>query len=254
MRLFGKRKHRALMLTTDFCRNVASAPDEHFDVENPTPRTPLIFNVDESCSMVGPPIDEVRHGLHELVAQVAQDPEASRTVELALVSFGMGVVVRHGFSPPQLFQPPYLEAHGYTPLAEAGLVSAEMVEERLTLYQQAEVDLRLRPHVFFLTDGCPTSSPEIIERFTREVARHEQGGIASYHALYTKDADPSQLAQIFVRPPRPLDNFLQAFEAISQSVTYASQNFVEPDFDLTQNLQSGNGGARPDVSRLWQGR
>jgi uncharacterized protein YegL len=202
--------------------------------------------------MDGSPIAEVSRGLAEIVTEFAKNRTIRRTVEMAVVGFGEKVVVRHPFAPPDQFRPPRLEADGFTPLAEAGLLSAKMIEKRLGLYRKAEIDLKVRPHVFFLTDGRPTSPRDVVERFARKVAQHESEKIAAYNALYTQGADASELAQIFVRPPRLLKSFLQAIRAISQSVTYASQHIVTPDFDLAENLPHGFEAHREDEPWPWR--
>jgi uncharacterized protein YegL len=231
-----RHERRRLLSASRWLPKSKPTAEECFDPANPTARTPLLFGTDESSSMSGSPIAEVSHGIAEIVRQFSMNTIVRRTMEMALVGFGQRVVVRHPFAPPDQFRPPRLEARGGTPLAEAGLLSAQMVEERLELYRRAEIDLKVRPHVFFLTDGQPTSPWDVIEQFARKVAEHESEKIAAYHALYTEGADASALAQIFVRPPRGLAGFLAGIRAISQSVTYASQHVVTPDFDLAENL------------------
>ena len=66
--------------------------------ENPEPRCPCVLVLDISGSMQGAPLAALNDGLRAFKNDLAQDPLASRRVEVAVVTFNNEVRVAVDFS------------------------------------------------------------------------------------------------------------------------------------------------------------
>src|SRR5512139_1796636 len=157
--------------------------------DNPEPRCPVVLLLDTSGSMKGEPIQELNEGLRAFSDALKSDRLASLRVEVAVVAFGgkvRALDVRgeprqgnelipynpHALAPRTMtkeipfdahqafvtvdhFQPPFLQAHGETPMGEAIQRSLALLRERKEIYKQNGLDY-FRPWMFAITDGKPT--------------------------------------------------------------------------------------------------
>ncbi len=157
--------------------------------DNPEPRCPVVLLLDTSGSMQGEPVKELNEGLRAFSDALKNDRLASLRVEAAVITFGGKVRAmdvrgepRQGsemitFNPRALaprtmtkeipfdarqafvtvdqFQPPFLQAHGDTPMGEAIQRSLALLQERKEIYKQNGLDY-FRPWMFVITDGKPT--------------------------------------------------------------------------------------------------
>jgi uncharacterized protein YegL len=124
-------------------------------MDNPEPRCPCVLLVDTSTSMSGAAIESLNEGVQQFERELNQDGLAKKRVEVAVVSFGLGVEVVQDFISPTSFVPPRFEANGNTPMGEAVVKAMEILEERKRAYRSAGVSF-YRPWVFLITDGAPT--------------------------------------------------------------------------------------------------
>lgn len=190
------------------------------DVEfamNPDPRCACVLLLDTSASMAGEPIQALNSSLIAFQEDLQEDPLARRRVEIALITFGNGGVVKaHEFSPAGEFRAPRLEANGTTPMGEAINLALDLVRDRKGEYKRNGIAY-YQPWVFMITDGAPDpGSP------WQEAARRIQSEMSSksllFFAVGVGGADMKILAQI---TPRALTldglKFRELFLWLSQS-------------------------------------
>jgi uncharacterized protein YegL len=123
--------------------------------QEPARRLPIYLLLDVSGSMSGAPIEAVNEGLRAFARALLDDPHASETAHISMITFGGSVEQRCSMVPAPAFRPDVLSASGLTPLGEALLLldSAISAEVRLrTTTEQAD----WKPLVFLFTDGKPT--------------------------------------------------------------------------------------------------
>src|SRR5690348_14856710 len=84
-----------------------------------TRRLPVYLLLDTSGSMAGEPIESVRQGVKELVADLRGDPQALETAYLSVITFGSSAQQVCPLTELLSFQEPTLNAAGSTPLGEA---------------------------------------------------------------------------------------------------------------------------------------
>jgi uncharacterized protein YegL len=158
--------------------------------DNPEPRCPVALVLDTSGSMQGNAIQELNEGLRGFSDALKGDRLASLRVEVAVVAFGGRVraldvrgdellgskeIIRYtpnplaprsltkeipfdaaqAFVTVDRFQPPFLGAHGDTPMGEAVQRSLALLRDRKEIYKQNGLDY-FRPWMFVITDGKPT--------------------------------------------------------------------------------------------------
>lgn len=206
--------------------------EDRIEIANPQqPHCATMLLLDTSGSMDGERIDQINEGLKLLVDELQRDDFASKRVDLAVISFGEGVELKHDFSSPVDFTPPTLTASGLTPMGAALLKGMDVLEGRKQEYKQYGTDY-YRPWLFLFTDGAPTDmSPG--DTMWNEVVRRIHDGVAQkkflFFAIGTQDADFNVLRKI--APPLPLDatyqnvikikegKFREFFQWVSKSQT-----------------------------------
>ncbi|HWQ65812.1 MAG TPA: VWA domain-containing protein [Methanospirillum sp.] len=130
---------------------------EHL-VDIPYPQHPhcaTILVLDTSASMKGVKIAELNEGLNILANELLEDDLAAKRIDLAIITFGRSVETVLPFTGISQFEPPVLEAGGYTPMGAAILESIRLIEQRKNEYREIGVDY-YRPWIFLVTDGQPT--------------------------------------------------------------------------------------------------
>lgn len=136
--------------------------------DNPEPRCPVVLLLDTSGSMQGQAIQELNEGLRAFREAIQADRLASLRVEVAIVPFGGAVkpidvraTTSVDFDPAQPFvtvdnfEPPFLLAHGDTPMGSAVRQGLQLLRQRKETYKAAGIDY-FRPWMFLITDGRPT--------------------------------------------------------------------------------------------------
>lgn len=143
--------------------------------QNPDPRCPVVLVVDCSGSMATlrpgdtqSPIEALQEGLMRLHSELSADPLASRRAEVAVVTFGLDVVVASEFQTMATWQIPQLQAAGPTPLGAAVCKALDLIEERKRSYRQNGVSY-YRPWLLVITDGVPTDDTTVAAKRIREV-------------------------------------------------------------------------------------
>src|SRR5262245_53729188 len=104
--------------------------------------------------MAGEPIREPNDGLNPFRDELLADELAAKRVEVLRVTFGP-VNVATEFESAAIFQPPWLQAQGETPMGAAVTKAIDLVKQRKETYRANGI-LFYRPWIFMITDGAPT--------------------------------------------------------------------------------------------------
>jgi uncharacterized protein YegL len=192
--------------------------------QNPEQRCPCVLVIDVSGSMKGEPIDALNEALQRFQAECANDDQASRRVEVALITFATDVRVVQDFVTVDKFVPPTLEADGVTALGSAVLKALDIVEERKKVYRDAAISY-FRPWMFLITDGAPYGEPEdAFPEAVQKVRQAEQEKKLSFFAVGVQEADIELLNQFSARGAMPLKGlrFVELFVWLSRSMQRVS--------------------------------
>lgn len=200
--------------------------------DNPEPRCPVVLALDTSGSMSGAPIKELNNALVAFASALQADRLASLRVEVAIVTFGGGVIVhgladkgktvtyeaQNAFVTVDQFSPPTLDASGNTPMGEAVQRALGLLRERKEIYRQSGMDY-FRPWLFVITDGKPTDKNWEV---AAEQVKEEEGrkGV-TFYGVGVENADLSVLAKFSdSRPPLKLKGlaFGELFQWLSKSL------------------------------------
>lgn len=192
--------------------------------ENQQPRCPCLLLLDTSASMDGAAIRQLNGGLQSFSRALAEDPLASKRVEISIITFGEGVGPPTDFTLACNFTPPMLRAGGYTPMGEAIEVGIDALSARKQSYKDHSIPYYC-PWAFLITDGVPTDN---WHRAASRVHEGEECHAFAFFAVGVEGADIDTLAQIAVRKPLKLDglNFRDMFLWISSSLKAVSASRI----------------------------
>ena len=161
--------------------------------------------------------------------QALSDPSevTSRAVELAVVTFGLGVNTIQAFAPLEQWEVRPLSADGYTPMGEAILRGIELVRQRRLDYEKSGVD-KYRPWIYLITDGQATDMEPGTERWT-SVTKAIQAGLANrdfvFYAVGVAPCEMQVLKDLVGTPPailKPPFDFKAMFQWIVASARATS--------------------------------
>lgn len=208
--------------------------------ENAESRVPCVILVDVSGSMAGPSIEELNGGLHEFAEAVRRDQLLALRVEIAIVACTTEPYVAQEFVPAGQFEAPKFAAGGITPLAEAGELAFDLLAARLALYETCDLD-NFKPFVLIVTDGCPTSRPDAMARFSERVRRLESSKQAAVFFVGTSGANFECLKKIAVRKPLKLKGiqFTLLFSWVQESLRAISQSMPGTNPRLPDPIAAG---------------
>ena len=125
--------------------------------DNPSNRLPVVLCLDISGSMKGDPIRELNAGIRLFIQAVREDPFASASVELLVVTFADKAKLETDFMAVDSIQ--WAEATatgGHTDLGGGVILSLDKLNERKNLYQTLGIDY-FQPWLVLMTDGIPTT-------------------------------------------------------------------------------------------------
>ena len=134
-------------------RGPEAVRDEDF-AENPEPRCPCLLLLDVSGSMAGEPITGAERGAQG-VPRRARGRRAGRQAGRGGVRDVRPGDVTTEFESAGVFQPPWLQVGGDTPMGEAIVKGLDLVRERKHAYRENGIAF-YRPWIFLITDGAPT--------------------------------------------------------------------------------------------------
>ena len=195
---------------------------------NPEPRCACVLVLDVSGSMEGDAIKELNRGVQSLIEELSSDSLASRRVELSVVTFGNTVELLSDFKTPRQLRIDKLEAGGATPMAEAVVKAASVLEARKQEYRQEGLQY-FRPWMFLITDGAPTDEgTPYWKQAIKIVHEGEKKGQLLFFGVAVNDADRSTLDQLCPssRPSQKLEGlrFREMFVWLTRSLRMVSQS------------------------------
>ena len=196
-------------------------------LSSPTTRLPVVVLLDTSGSMDGEPMRELQEALRIFLGEVAANPDAAASADIALVTAGGRVAVHRTFGLAARGGVAPLSASGDTPLA-AGLATAlDLLEQRKAQYKAAGTPY-FQPWLVVITDGKPTDDASIFTaasvRATRLVADKK---LTVFAVRVGQGADLARLQLLTGGlPPQRLKGlaFSEFFKWLSASVACASKS------------------------------
>ena len=221
---------------------------DQVEIGNPTqPHCATVLLLDTSGSMDGDKIEHLNQALKSFKEETLKDDLARKRVDLAVLTFGGTVQLAQDFCSIEDFEPPVLSAGGGTPLGEAILKAADMLEERKRQYKQQGIDY-YRPWIFLLTDGAPTDMVPGDSTWNQVATRVHAGETEKkflFFAVAVEPADTGTLAQIAPqnRPPVKLigAKFAEMFSWLSKSQAKVSSSKIGENVTLENPIAAGWG-------------
>jgi len=196
--------------------------------ENPEPRCPCVLLLDTSGSMKGAPIAALNEGIKSFKQDLIKDTLASKRVEVAVVTFDSNVVVAQDFVTADQFDPPTLNAQGYTHTGAAIHQAPDMIQARKEQYRANGI-VYYRPWVFMITDGEPQGEPDDVVKIAADrIKEDEESKRVVFFAVGVENANMTRLGEIVVRTPVKLKglNFVDMFQWLSRSMQAVSHSKV----------------------------
>lgn len=184
-------------------------------------RLPIYLVLDCSGSMRGQPIEAVKHGISQLLADLRSDPQALETVWLSVITFDSDAQQLEPLTEIHEFREPPLKAGGSTALGKALKLLADCFEREVRK-TTAEQKGDWRPLVFLMTDGRPADA---WKRAADDLKTRHANIIACGAGAATHEANLKRITDIVVR----LDDLApgtiaQFFKWVSASIATASRS------------------------------
>jgi len=178
--------------------------------------------------MKGTPIAALNEGIKSFKQDLIKDTLASKRVEVAVVTFDSNVVVVQDFVTADQFDPPTLNAQGYTHTGAAIHQALDMIQARKEQYRANGI-VYYRPWVFMITDGEPQGEPDDVVKIAADrIKEDEESKRVVFFAVGVENANMTRLGEIVVRTPVKLKglNFVDMFQWLSRSMQAVSHSKV----------------------------
>jgi uncharacterized protein YegL len=132
-----------------------------------------VFLLDTSGSMEdNNAIDKLNEGLRTFKTQTMNDKNfdehTKACIDVALISFGPGVVLQQDFVPVSAMNPPILQADGGTPMGGALDMAMDLIAQQKQRYNAFPTPY-YRPWIFCITDGEPNDSYQVAAQRLRKM-------------------------------------------------------------------------------------
>lgn len=221
---------------------------DQVEIGNPTqPHCATVLLLDTSGSMDGEKIAELNRALVRFKDETIKDDLARLRMDLAVLTFGGVIHLVQDFCSIEDFEPPTLIAQGGTPMGQAILQAADMIEKRKQQYKAKGIDF-YRPWIFMITDGSPTDmQPGDVKwnEATNRIHRGEAEKKFMFFAVAVEPADTTTLAGIAppTRPPVKLigRRFVEMFQWLSRSQAKVSSSKVGDSIQIENPIAAGWG-------------
>lgn len=185
-------------------------------------------------------IDALNEGVKVFQREIQDDDYATEHVDVSLMTFGSSVDIVQDWIVAKNFIAPTLKTHGSTPLAEAFINAIDLCEQRKRFYINHQIE-RYRPWIIIISDGQPTSSPDIWQRATTLASQVRDKRKAFVTCVAIDGCPTSSLKQLSSAPEFTFElsshSFREFFHWISSSLGEFSrsgesleQDFVKPSF------------------------
>ena len=208
-------------------------PDESL-VNNPEQRLPFIFLADTSGSMGvngGEPIRQLNAGLDALHREISSDLQATKRVEVSVVTFGGTPQVHQPFATiDRISSLSGLTAQGGTPMGGAIMLGLDLLDQRMREYRNHGIT-PLRPWLWICSDGAPGDDTTAAAQRLADMERRNK--VVAF-TLGIQDADFNMLASLSPRPPMRLEGlkFPELFQWLGVSLRSASSRTPGADLEL----------------------
>ena len=156
------------------------------------PHMALVFVLDVSYSMQGPPIEQLNEGLNRFKAEVCQDMQTRDILDVAVIQFNDSHSVVQDFVPIEYLDYIQLVAEGGTKFTEPIREALRMVDERSRFYRRSGSE-PYKPWVIMVTDGEPLDN---IDAVAYEVQAMQNEGKVRFIALGVGDYNSASLKQL----------------------------------------------------------
>ncbi|HEY0791132.1 MAG TPA: VWA domain-containing protein [Chthoniobacterales bacterium] len=200
--------------------------DANVYADNPEPRCPCLLLLDVSASMEGEPIKQLAHGVDVYRDSLFSDELARKRVEVAIMTFGGTVDLKHPFVTVDALSALHFRAQGGTPMARAVVEGLKYLETQKGIYRANGIAY-YRPWVFLITDGGP-NDPEtgLWGEAVRQVREGEQRKAFSFFSVGVEGANFEKLTELSVRQPLKLQRleFQTLFTWLSASQQAVSRS------------------------------
>ncbi len=152
--------------------SIPSADVSGFPPQAIEPRCPIVLLLDTSSSMSGEFIGKLNEGLKSFKQEIAQDSNASRRVEIAVVTFGNSAKLVQDFTPVESFFVPELLASGTPTLGQGIELALTKLESRKAIYKNNSIQ-HYKPWVFLITCGNPTDDWQYPAQCIRQASAND---------------------------------------------------------------------------------
>ena len=152
----------------------------------------LVFVLDVSYSMDGPPIDQLNAGLNRFKDEVCQDKQTRDILDVAVIQFNDSHSVVQDFVPIEYMESIQLAADGATEFTAPIREALRMVDERSRFYRHSGTE-PYKPWIILVTDGEPLDN---IDAVITEVAEMQDAGKVRFIALGVGDYDSDTLKRL----------------------------------------------------------
>ena len=161
-------------------------------INSSEPHMALIFVLDVSYSMDGPPINQLNAGLNRFKAEVCQNKQTRDILDVAIIKFNEDFEVVQNFVPIEYMSHVQLECWSGTVYTGAIREALSMADERSRFYRRSGTE-PFKPWIIMVTDGAPLDD---ITQIANEVKSAQDSDKVRFIALGVGDYDPKALAQL----------------------------------------------------------
>ena len=186
------------------------------------PHMALVFLLDTSMSMVGPPIEALNNGLNRFKEEVCQNSQTKDILDVAIIEFNSDCSVVQEFVPIEYMDRVNLAATGMTNMAPAIEKALDMINERSKFYRRAGTE-PYKPWVILISDGGPQDD---ITAAANRIKEMEEVGKLSFRSLGVEGYDPKVLH--YLSGPKVMKlqgtDFSSFFDWVNKSMRSVSQS------------------------------
>ena len=152
----------------------------------------LVFVLDISYSMDGPPIDQLNEGLNRFKEEVCRDRQTRDILDVAIIQFSEAYQVVQDFVPVEYMDTVQLVAFGGTRYSDPIREALRMVDERSRFYRRSGTE-PYKPWIILVTDGEPLDD---ITAVITEVEDMQNSGKVRFLALGVGDYNSNTLKRL----------------------------------------------------------
>ena len=159
-------------------------------INSSEPHMALVFVLDVSYSMDGPPIYQLNAGLNRFKSEVCLNKQTRDILDVAIIQFNDTFQVVQNFIPIEYMPHIQLECKGGTRYTEPIREALKMAEERSRFYKRSGTE-PFKPWIIMVTDGAPLDD---VRQIADEVRAAQNSEKLRFIALGVGDYDPRALA------------------------------------------------------------